>query len=77
MQLNNFSTPIESTDKPLPPDQTIVLKIEDSIADGWENLRAKSNKPQPKKVGLVFQALNFGDGTGFMDTQGTPVGNKK
>ena len=26
---------------------------------------------------LVFQALNFGDGTGYMDTQGTPVDKHK
>ena len=35
------------------------------------DFQKKNNKPQPMKVGLVFQALNFGDGTGFSDAQGT------
>ena len=72
-QLNNFSTSILSTDVPLLPNETCVLKIPETSADGWERTRTKHNKPQPHKIGLVFQALNFGDGTGFMDTQGTPV----
>jgi hypothetical protein len=72
-QLNNFSTSILSTDVPLLPNETCVLKIPESSADGWERTRIKHDKPQPHKIGLVFQALNFGDGTGFMDTQGTPV----
>lgn len=72
-QLNNFSTPIESTDVPLLPDEAIVLKIPESHANGWEESRAKNKKPQPRKVGLIFQALNFGDGTGYFDAQGTPV----
>ena len=76
-QLNNFSTPVESTDVPLLPNETCVLKIPESSANGWEAVRTKHNKPQPKKVGLVFQALNFGDGTGYMDTQGTPVDKHK
>ena len=77
VQLNNFSTPIESTDVPLLPDKTIVLKIQESEADGWEHSRGKNKKPNARKVGLVFQALNFGDGTGYMDTQGTPVEKEK
>ncbi len=76
-QLNNFSTPLENTDVPLLPDETTVLKIPESQADGWETGRAKNNKPQPKKVGLIFQALNFGDGTGYFDAQGTPVEKDK
>jgi len=76
-QLNNFSSPIESTDVPLLPNETCVLKIAESSADGWEGLIAKKKKPQAKKVGLVFQALNFGDGTGYMDSQGTPVEKEK
>ena len=72
-QLNNFSTSLLSTDVPLLPNETCVLKIPESSADGWERTRLKHNKPQPHKIGLVFQALNFGDGTGFLDTQGTPV----
>src|SRR5689334_13398170 len=38
-QLNNFSTPLESTDVPLLPDETCVLKIPEASANGWETFR--------------------------------------
>ena len=72
-RLNDFSTPLESSDVPLLPNETCVLKIPEASATGWEMTRAKKNYPQPKKVGLVFQVLNFGDGTGFVDSGGTYV----
>ena len=53
------------------PNETCVLRIPEAEADGWETYRKKNNKPQPVKIGLVFQSLNFGDGTGFSDAQGT------
>src|SRR4030095_2090720 len=70
-QLLDFSTPLESTDVPLLPGEKCVLKIPEANAKGWETYRTRENKPQPTKVGLVFQSLNFGDGTGFNDAQGT------
>ena len=69
-QLNDFSTKLESTDIPLMPNESYVLKIDQPQADGWEKTRSKLNKPQPSKVGLVFQMLNFGDGTGYGNAQG-------
>lgn len=70
-QLIDFSVPVESTDIPLLPNETCVLKIPEAEANGWETYRKKNNKPHPMKIGLVFQSLNFGDGTGFSDAQGT------
>jgi hypothetical protein len=72
-RLNDLSTPLENTDVPLLPNETCALKIPEATATGWEKTRAKKNYPQPKKVGLVFQVLNFGDGTGFVDSGGTYV----
>jgi len=70
-QLIDFSVPLESTDVPLMPNETCVLKTPEAEANGWETYREKNNKPDPMKIGLVFQSLNFGDGTGFSDAQGT------
>lgn len=70
-QLIDFSEPLENTDVPLMPNETCVLKIPEEEAISWETYRKKNNKPHPMKVGLIFQALNFGDGTGFSDAQGT------
>ena len=50
--------------------QSNVLKINQAEADAWETTRSKLKKPQPSKVGLVFQMLNFGDGTGYANAQG-------
>lgn len=69
-QLNDFSTRLESTDIPLQPNESYVLKIDQVEADSWETTRSKLKKPQPSKVGLVFQMLNFGDGTGYANAQG-------
>jgi len=69
-QLNDFSTRLENTDVPLQPNESYVLKIDPIDADSWETTRSKLKKPQPSKVGLVFQMLNFGDGTGYANAQG-------
>jgi hypothetical protein len=69
-QLNDFSTRLESTDIPLQPNESYVLKIDQVEADSWETTRSKLKKPQPSRVGLVFQMLNFGDGTGYANAQG-------
>lgn len=77
-RLNDFSTPLDSTDVPLLPNDTCVLKIPESEATGWEITRTKKKYAQPIKVGLVFQSLNFGDGTGYTDSGGTYINiNKK
>jgi hypothetical protein len=33
-------------------------------------------KPHPKKVAIIFSAMNFGDGTGFAGSDGTPIPEK-
>ncbi|HKE55046.1 MAG TPA: hypothetical protein VKB46_00025 [Pyrinomonadaceae bacterium] len=70
-QLNDFTTALESTDRPLMPGESGVLKIDEAEANSWEITRSKMHKDQPSKVGLVFQMLNFGDGTGYANAQGT------
>lgn len=68
-----FSTPVEPDDVPIKPSQKYTFKIPESSAKGWDYLKDKESRPEPKKLGLVFQALNFGDGTGYVDSGGTPV----
>lgn len=73
VELMEFSTPIQIDDVPIEPSEKYTFKIPESSAKGWDYLRDKESRPEPKKLGLVFQALNFGDGTGFVDSGGTPV----
>ena len=64
-ELNDFATPLEKDDVPIQPGEKYILKIPASSAKGWEYLRDKGGKGEPGKVQLLFQSLNFGDGTGF------------
>jgi hypothetical protein len=59
-------------DVPIKPNDTIVLTLTKAHADGWYETSKIENLPQPNKVEIVFMELNFGDGTGFIGTTGTP-----
>jgi hypothetical protein len=66
---NGFARP---EDVPIKPNDTIVLTLTKAHADGWYETSKIENLPQPNKVEIVFMELNFGDGTGFIGTTGTP-----
>ena len=68
--IENRATP---EDVPLRPGETYIIKAPKGLTLGWEKFRARHNMPRPKKFGLQFHALNFGDGTGFHTTGGLPV----
>jgi len=57
-------------DKAILPGETVVLKIPDSQADGWDKTSEIERTGQPTKLSIIFQELNFGDGTGFWGTTG-------
>ena len=66
------------TDFPIPPGGTYVFKLHESYVKGWNWYKTKvEKKPHPKKVAIIFSAVNFGDGTGFVGTDGTSVPEKK
>jgi hypothetical protein len=70
MELIEFTTPVEFNDVPIQPRGVHVFKISKPFAEGWDYLREKENKREPKRVRLIFQLLNFGDGTGYADAGG-------
>ena len=57
-------------DIPIRPNETVILTIGKSHADGWDEASTIEELPQPKKLSMVFMELNFGDGTGFAGTSG-------
>lgn len=73
--LVDFSTPLQPDDVPIRPGESYTFKIPERLRQGWERFvtRRGLSKDVPKKVRLVFQVLNFGDGTGFGTTGGVPV----
>ncbi|MCA1567837.1 MAG: hypothetical protein LC803_19760 [Acidobacteria bacterium] len=63
----NRATP---EDVPIQPGETYVFKSHEGLAKGWEGFRAKRNMRHPKKIGIRFEILSFGNNTGFMGRDG-------
>jgi hypothetical protein len=59
-------------DVPLEPKETLILRLDDGQARGWDIWRAREKASQPKKILMLFEELNFGDGTGFFGDNGAP-----
>ncbi len=55
------------------PGETVVLKIHPGNLAGWEIGNREEKRPHPKKLRAIFQFINFGDGTGFVGTEGLPI----
>jgi hypothetical protein len=69
-RIGNRATP---EDVPIQPGETYVFKSHEGLAKGWDGFRAKRNMRHPKKIGIRFEILNFGDNTGFVTRGGLPV----
>ena len=72
-----FTTPVEPDDVPIQRGGTHTFKIATSSAKGLDYLKAKGHATEPKRIQLIFQVLNFGDGTGYADSGGTPIDIRK
>jgi len=59
-------------DVPIKPKETYVLTLDEEAARAWEVWQKREKWPQPKKIGIEFEQLNFGDGTGFFGGNGAP-----
>lgn len=68
-----FTTPVEPGDEPIQPGRTHIFKISEMHAKGWDHLRVNDSRPEPRRIQLLFQVLNYGDGTGYADASGTPI----
>lgn len=73
--LIDIETKAGPDDTPIKPGETYVYSFSDIVAESWENFRQRENKPNPKKLILTFQALSFGDGTGFLGGAGIAIPN--
>jgi hypothetical protein len=65
----------QSDDVPIKPGATYTFKIPEDLQLGWEGFATRHglSKAVAKKIRIKFQVLSFGDGTGFVGTQGVPV----
>ena len=72
-KLISFSEPVLRDDVPIHPGGVVVLKVPADRVEGWKDVRAKGILTNPKIIKLLFLQINFGDGTGFVGTTGTPI----
>jgi hypothetical protein len=70
-----LDTQLQPGDVPILPGESTILKISERQVLGFEAMRPKEKVSNPKKVELVMQMINFGDGTGLRTKQGAPVSN--
>jgi hypothetical protein len=73
--LIDFDKRATPQDTALQPGETYVYQFSKRWAGRWEKFKVKRQLPHPKKIGLRFEVLSYGDGTGFMTTGGLPVPN--
>jgi hypothetical protein len=75
VNLSDYTVLAGPDDIPLLPGATYVFKLTQQNLKGWELIRAEH--PNPKKLRLKLHYLHFGDGTGLLGPDGTPVGGKE
>jgi hypothetical protein len=71
--LVRLSTPLQPNDVPILPGESYTFKISENQTRGYEEIRRKDNKADPKKIEFALQLINFGDGTGLMGMDGKPI----
>jgi hypothetical protein len=71
--LVSISEPVRPDDVPLQPGGVVVLSLRADEVDSWKRVRAKGVLTNPKKIEFIFNGLNFGDGTGFVGSDGRPL----
>jgi hypothetical protein len=67
------SEPLVPEDVPIKPGEKHIFKISEADARSWDILRKKESRAELKHLKVLFQNINFGDGTGFTTTSGKPV----
>ena len=72
-ELVDFSEPLRPDDVPVKPGEVVVLSVPANLVEGWKRGRAKGTLTNPKKFEFLFHQINFGDGTGFLGTDGGPI----
>ncbi|HEX8291366.1 MAG TPA: hypothetical protein VF570_06415, partial [Pyrinomonadaceae bacterium] len=72
-----FDEPVGPDDVPLLPGEVVVLKVPAEQAELWRRGREKGDRANPRKIEFIFSNINFGDGTGFVTSDGVPIPNTR
>lgn len=68
-ELLDLATPLEPDDVALLPGEKHIFTLSEGEAKAWDYMKENEGKPEPKKVVIEFQSINFGDGTGYDDAK--------
>jgi hypothetical protein len=75
-KLGKITDKAEPDDIPIKPGETYVFKIHPGQLNAWDTLQRTEYRPHPKKIDVMFEALSFGDGTGFVGEDGEAIPHK-
>lgn len=71
--LADANTPLRPDEPPIPPGESVTLKVEEKRWKAYEMMREEKKRADPRRVRLELQILDYGDGTGFESTKGAPL----
>jgi hypothetical protein len=72
-ELVDYAEPVRSDDVPILPGESAVIKVEADTVSDWKKVRGRGGYLNPGKLRFEFQEINYGDGTGFVGPEGSPV----
>ena len=75
--LISITEPIKPEDVPLQPGETHTFTIAERFFTAWERFVKEGTVEQAKKVRVIFQFINFGDGTGYWGGTAAPLPHPK
>jgi hypothetical protein len=75
--LIEITAPLKPEDVPIKPGETHIFTIAERFVRGWQGIARAHQIAQPKRVQVIFQFINFGDGTGFWGGTAAPLPHPK
>jgi hypothetical protein len=77
MEFVDYDEPVRKEDTPIQPGESYVFTVPKENLEPFESYAASINLAQSeiRRVYLIFQQINFGDGTGFINTGGASISN--
>jgi hypothetical protein len=77
IELISFREPVRPDDVPILPGGVAVISAPAVHVENWKRSRARGTLTNPKRIEFLFQQINFGDGTGFLGTDGGPIPSRR
>jgi hypothetical protein len=76
VELGDIRVKAGPDDVAIKPGETYIFRIHPGQLDAWDTIQRTEHRPHPTKIQVKFEALNFGDGTGYVGEDGQAIPNK-